>query len=394
MYDQPAGTDSADDRAGGSSSAVPEMADFSSVHTTTLAEFLKQAQLSVLVTTYQAGKLIVLREDANKVNTHFRIFPKPMGLAGQAGGFAIGTLNEIREYRNVPAVAPKIEPAGKHDGCYLPRDRHVTGNIDIHEMDYDADGTLWFINTRFSCLCTLDRDHSFVPRWRPPWVSGYAPEDRCHLNGLAMRDGRPRYVTLLGQTNTPGGWRENKRSGGLLMDLADERIIADGLCMPHSPRWYRDRLWFLESGYGSLSTIDPHTGEKTDICVLPGFTRGLSFFGDYAIIGLSQVRESAVFAGLPLTEREEARYCGVWVVNITNGQTVGFLRFEGAVQEIFAVHALLNQRFPDVLEHTDPLIDTSYVLPDAALREVDFASIERGRKAHANTAAGTDPAPY
>mgnify|MGYP003571133756 CR=1 FL=1 len=372
-----ADTDTASGDAGTTQAQAP---DFSSVHTNTLHELLERGNLSLVATTYQAGKLIFVRKQDGKVNTHFRMFHKPMGLAGSREGFAIGTLNEIQEFRNVPAVAQRIEPAGSHDACYIPRSKHTTGDIDIHEMSYDKDGELWFINTRFSCLCTLDKDNSFVPRWRPPFVTGYAPEDRCHLNGLAMRDGVPRYVTMLGQTNEMGGWRENKRDGGLLMDLDDERIIATGLSMPHSPRWYKDKLWLLESGYGSLSTIDPDSGEKTDICHLPGFTRGLSFIGDYAVIGLSQVRESAVFSGLPLTERDEPRYCGIWIVNINTGKTEAFLRFEGSVQEIFAVHVLENQTFPELLEPHDPLINSSYVLPDEALREVDFASIERHQK--------------
>ena len=358
---------------------TPEAPDFSSVFTQSMAQLLEQGNLSLLVSTYQAGKLIVVRNQQGKVNTHFKLLRKPMGLCGDINHFAVGTLNRIQEFRNMPAAATHLANDLPHDAVFVPRQNHVTGDIDIHEMAFDGDDRLWFVNTRFSCLCVRDFDHSFVPVWRPPFVSAYAPEDRCHLNGLAMRDGKPRYVTLLGQTDSQGGWRENKRNGGLLMDISDNRIIATGLSMPHSPRWYRNTLWVLESGEGSLAKVDLTTGKLSHVCKLPGFTRGLDFVGDYAFIGLSQVRESAVFSGLPLTERDEPRQCGVWVVDIRSGDTVAFLRFEGSVQEIFSVQAFPGIRFPEVLEEDHPLVSTCYALPDEALKQVDFAALERAR---------------
>jgi len=353
------------------STAPPE--PLRSVHTTSFPPLLEHLGISLLVSTYQAGKLIVARADGDQLNTHFRVFKKPMGLAANRERLAIGTANQVEEYRNVPAVAAKLEPLGKHDACYLPASDHVTGDIDIHEMAWSRDEVLWLINTRFSCLCTLETRHSFVPRWRPEFVTALAPEDRCHLNGLGMVDGMPRYVTALGTTDTHQGWRENKASGGVLIDIESNHRICSNLSMPHSPRWYAGRLWVLESGQGSLATVDIPTGKLTTVAELPGFTRGLDFCGPFAFIGLSQVRESATFSGIPLVERLEERICGVWVVNINSGETVGFLRFEGAVQEIFAIQILPGIRFPEMLEPDDPLIGSSYVLPDAALSDVPDA---------------------
>jgi uncharacterized protein (TIGR03032 family) len=237
-------------------------------------------------------------------------------------------------------------------------------------MDWDAGGQLWCVNTRFSCLCTLDRDNSFVPRWRPAFVSALSPEDRCHLNGLGMADGRPRYVTALGEADAPQGWRDNKAAGGVLINVETGQRVCRGLSMPHSPRWHAERLWVLESGNGSLATVDPDSGRLHTIAQVPGFTRGLDFFGPFAFIGLSQVRESAMFSGLPLTERLKERTCGVWVVDIRSGQVAAFLRFEAAVQEIFAVKVLPGIRFPEILEPTDERIAASYMLPDEALKDV------------------------
>jgi uncharacterized protein (TIGR03032 family) len=347
-----------------------------SVHTSNLPEILKQLQISLVVSTYQAGKVILVRADGATLNTHFRTFGKPMGIAADRSRLTIGGTNTVWYYRNVPAVAPKLEPQGRHDACYLPRRIHVTGDIDIHELAYDRDDALWMVNTRFGCLCTLDAEHSFTPRWRPPFVSAYAPEDRCHLNGLALVEGRPKYVTALGETDTAGGWRANKRDGGILMDIETNAILLRGLSMPHSPRWYQGKLWLLESGQGSLAVADLKQGTWRMVAQLPGYTRGIDFLGPLAFIGLSQVRESATFSGIPLVERLRERTCGVWVVHIESGETLGFLRFEAGVQEIFAVQVLPGMRFPEILEWDDERLAHSYVLPDEALAQVKLPSPE------------------
>ncbi len=377
-----------------------------SVHTSNFAAILQELGISLLVTTYQAGKLVMLRPDGERLNTHFRGFSKPMGLAVDGDRLAIGTSVEIWEYHNLPAVARRLEPAGSHDACFLPRSSVCTGDIQIHEMAWasgpvsrDAersaaereagngsaptprsaaplrgsasrptDPELWFVNTRFSCLCTRSPIHSFVPRWRPPFISALAPEDRCHLNGLCLAEGRPAFVTALGTTDTPGGWRGDKKSGGVLMEVATGEVITRGLSMPHSPRWYDGRLWVLESGSGGFGCIDPATGKYEELTRLPGFTRGLDFCGPLAFIGLSQVRESAVFSGIAIAERPlEERCCGVWVVNIHTGQTIAFVKFEDAVQEIFAVQVLPGVRHPDLINDQPRLIADSFVVPDEAL---------------------------
>jgi hypothetical protein len=270
------------------------------VHTTSFPAILNELGSSLAVTTYQAGKLVILRCDGGVINTHFRAFNKPMGLAVGRGRLAIGTAIDVWEFRNVPAVATKLQPPEKHDACFLPRSAHVTGDIQIHEMAYVEAGShpegtrrgagstelevidssplhaprsslptdtrhptpdtfrdeVWFVNTRFSCLATHDPDHSFAPVWRPKFISQLTPDDRCHLNGIGLVDGRPRWVTALGETDFAGGWRENKKSGGILIDMESHEIVARGLSMPHSPRWHAGRLWLLESGTGSLGYVD------------------------------------------------------------------------------------------------------------------------------------------
>jgi uncharacterized protein (TIGR03032 family) len=350
------------------SSPRPEaIEELNSVHTNNFPELLQQLNISVAVTTYQAGRLIFLRPDGSVLNTHFRNFDRPMGLAYQNGHLAVGSGVQIWDFYNVPLVAPKVSPEGRHDACFLPRRSHFTGDIDIHEMSFAPDGTLWFVNTRFCCLCTLDLHSSFNPQWRPYFISKLMPEDRCHLNGLALVYGVPKFVTALGTADTVGGWRQNKARGGVLMDVPSNQILIEGLSMPHSPRWYRDRLWLLESGDGSIGWVDLQARQYHKICELPGFTRGIDFCGPLAFIGLSQVRESAIFSGIPIAERLKDRIAGVYVVNIETGQLIAYLNFTSGVHEIFAVQVLPNLIYPELINENNDWLRHSYVIPDHAL---------------------------
>ena len=360
------------------------VAPHASVHTSNLPQMLRELRASLLITTYQAGHLILARADGPTLNTHFVGFNKPMGLAVDRDRLFVGTETGIREFRNVPAVGAKLDPPQRHDAVYVFRNHHVTANIDIHEMAF-AGSECWYVNTLFSCLCTLDHDHSFVPRWRPRFITGLAPEDRCHLNGLAIVGGQPKFLTALAASDTPQGWRANKKDGGVLIDYASRETIVRGLSMPHSPRWHRGRLWLLESGRGSLATVDLKSGKIETVARVPGFTRGLDFIGPLAFIGLSQLRETNAFTDIPITDDNSERMSGVWVVDVETGRTAAFLKFSHAVQEIFAVQALQGALFPALVDEDDPLIKTTYVLPDAALKEIRLTASNPTAAANAST---------
>jgi uncharacterized protein (TIGR03032 family) len=335
--------------------------DFSSVYTPSFPALLEQIGSSLLISTYQSGRLIMARAVDGKLNTHFRAFASPMGIALSPQMMTLGTKNFVWHFRNHAGIAAALEE-GRVDAAYVPAAAYGTGDIRIHELVY-AKNELVIVNTRFSCLAAIDPLHSFRETWRPSFITELAAEDRCHLNGVAVIDGVVRYVTALGESNVKEGWRANKANGGIVIDVPSNEIIARGLSMPHSPRWRDGKLWVLESGEGRLCTIDPATGTRTIIAEVPGFARGLAFAGPYAFIGLSQVREK-VFDGIPIAKKAE-RSCGVWLVDTRDGKTMGFVRFEGSVQEIFDVQLLGGIRHPEVLEPTDDHVGAAFILPPA-----------------------------
>lgn len=313
-------------------------------HSPSFVEVLREARCSLLVSTYQAGKLLSIGLADGKLSFSFHNFDQAMGVAVSPQQVAVGAKGQIWFLQNNSQLAPGLEPAGRYDACYLARSAHVTGGIHCHEMAWGGErgDELWVVNTLFSCLSTLHQEFSFVPRWRPPFITELAGEDRCHMNGLALDRGRPRFVSMMSQTNTAAGWRPTKSSSGVILDVASGQPVTHGLAMPHSPRWYGERLWILNSGFGTLEVVDPKSGRRDAVAGMPGYTRGLSFSGPFAFIGLSRIRETAVFGGVPIAEHRQELKCGVGVVDLRTGQPVASLEFETGVEEIFDVQVLEN----------------------------------------------------
>ncbi len=193
-------------------------------------------------------------------------------------------------------------------------------------------------------MATLDDDHNFRPLWRPPWISRLAPEDRCHLNGLALRDGRPRYATAVSRSDVNDGWRDRRRAGGIVIDIETNEIVCEGLSMPHSPRWHRDTLWLINSGTGFFGRVNLDKSEFEPLVFLPGYARGLAFLGGSAVVGLSDRRENRTFQDLELEEnlkqRDAETRCGLLVVDLNSFDAPHWLRFGGIVKELYDVGVL------------------------------------------------------
>ncbi len=178
----------------------------------------------------------------------------------------------------------------------------------------------------------------------------------------------PCYVTALAETDTPQGWRGDKVKSGCLIDVASGQTVARGFAMPHSPRVHRGRVWLLHSGAGQLVLVEPHSGKAETVTELPGYTRGLALCDHFAFVGLSKIRETSTFGGMPIAERRPELKCGVGVVDLHTGRLAAHLEFVTGVEEIFDVQVLPGARCP-ALSGPYPTVDGAgpiWAVPQAA----------------------------
>lgn len=309
---------------------------------------------SLAFTTYQAGKLFLIGVNSDgRLSVFERTFPRSMGLAVSADGrsLALATQNSIQRFDNV--LPPGQATNAGFDAIYAPHVNWVTGDVDAHDVAFDADQRPVFVNTLFSCIAAVSDGHSFRTVWTPSFISRLAAEDRCHLNGMAMERGRPRYVTAVSHSDAADGWRDKRRDGGVVIDVDSNEIVVQGMSMPHSPRLHEGRLWLLNSGTGEFGHVDLQTGRFEAIAFCPGYARGLGFVGDCAVVGLSLARENRTFSGLALDEALSSRgaepRCGLAVVDLASGDMVHWVRIEGVVRERYDVAILPGVRRPSAI---------------------------------------------
>ena len=313
-----------------------------------LAGWLAQHRLSLAITSYQTGRIYLVGSDQQgRVSFFERIFERAMGVVGNAQRIYLGGLYQLWRFENV--LRPNEVIHGQFDKCYVPRNAQTIGDLDIHELGIRKDGRVVFVNTKYSCLAELSPTHSFKAIWKPRFISKLAPEDRCHLNGLAMVEGEPKYVTAVCKSDSVDGWRERRRDGGVVIDVQTDEIVCEGLSMPHSPRWHNGKLWLLNAGTGQLGWVDFEKKAFVPHAFVPGFARGLSIIGNVAAVGLSKPRNQR-FEGLQLDDelkqRDAEPWCGVQIISLANGDVLNWIRFDGDMGEIFDISFLPNVKHP------------------------------------------------
>lgn len=304
--------------------------------------FLASRNISLAFTSYQTGVLYLLGHGMDrKLSLHQAHYPQAMGVIGDGARIYLAALNQIVRLENV--LGPDQIANSKHDKVYVPRNFQTTGAVDLHEIGVTSEGKVVFINTKYSCLCELSLKHSFKPIWKPSFISQIVPEDRCHLNGLAMLDGKPKYASAVCRSDVVDGWRDRRHDGGIIIDIDTDEIVAEGLSMPHSPRVHDGKLWVANSGSGEIGWIDPDSKTFQPVAFCPGFIRGLAFVDGYAIVTLSKPRYKR-FDGLALADTLEEKdadpWCGVQIISLADGSVAHWIRFDGMIQEFFDVCVL------------------------------------------------------
>ncbi|MFH1322111.1 MAG: TIGR03032 family protein [Bacteroidota bacterium] len=345
-------------------STTKQFAPFSCNYTPQFAQLLHNLGISLIISTYQAGKVVVLSPvEEDKLIQLPRSYKSAMGLATEGNHrIAIAGLSEVTVLQNSGALAKGYpQKKGVYDGMYFPRATYYTGNLFLHDMAFSGD-KLIAVNTLFSCLSYIDDKYSFTPFWKPDFISELAAEDRCHLNGMALENNEVRYVTALGNNDTAQGWRDNKMQGGILMDVPSGEILLEGLGMPHSPRIYNGKLYLLNSTQGELICVDIEKKNYEVVCKLGGYARGMDRFGDYLFIGVSKLRHnSPVFRDLPIAETS---YSGVIAVHLPYGSIAGHIKYEVSVDEIYDVKVLPGLKRPSVLSPEMPVHKRALHIPE------------------------------
>ena len=383
-----------------SDSQISSEIDLSCDYSANLPALLHKLNISIALTSYQTGRLILLRSDGQSLDVNYKSFHRPMGIAVSEGKITLGTFTQVTSFHREDGLikklkqplddiqkditAPKLQdPAepqpgielekrllepcdSRVDACFISRSSHATGMINIHDIAWGSEG-LWAVNSSFSCLVTLDENYSFVPRWKPEFISDLKPEDRCHLNGMAMDNGKPAYVTTFSKLDNAGLWRQQQQFDGTLIDVQNNRIVLDGLCMPHSPRCHQGQVYFCDSGYGTLCRFDPVTERKTELASFPGFTRGMDFYGPLLFLGLSRIRSGDVSRPAPLAEKYTNPESGLRILNLQGAdgkiEEVAQLKFTGDLDQIYDVAVIPDCHFPEIIEPSHPRMRNHFCHP-------------------------------
>lgn len=338
---------------------------FGCTYSPQLPELLTRLNCSLAISTYQAGKVVFISPGSSeKLISLPRSFSKPMGIDVEGNKMVVACKDEVIVLEDSKSLAKHYpNKPDTYDSLFLPRTTFYTGRVDMHDVAFGKKG-IWAINTSFSCLCQINGNHNFLPVWKPKFISELVSEDRCHLNGLVLENGSPKYVTALGTGDAYQSWRDTITNGGVLIDVTTDEILFENLAMPHSPMLYKGALYLLLSASGQLVRLDVQTKKIEVIKELDGFCRGMDIIDDYAFVGMSKLRKnSSTFAKLDFSDK--ATTAGIKIVHLPTKALVGELKYELSVDEIYEVKIIKDSIRPNILNTINPIYKKALSTPMA-----------------------------
>lgn len=316
------------------------LAPFSCIYSQNIPELLLELNCSLAISTYQAGKLIFISaKDKNSLVQLGKTVAKPMGVAFDGRRLAVAGKSSVFVYSAAADMAATYpRQPNTYDTLFLPRAQHFTGLMDIHDIAWIQDKLL-MVNTSCNCLAWLDSFYNFQLFWKPPFITTIMPDDRCHLNGLAVENGKPKYVSMFSSTDIAEGWRNISTNAGLIMDIESGEIVTNNLTMPHTPRVINGKLYVLQSAGGTLSEVDTNTGKCNTVKNLGRYIRGMAFYKGFLFIAFSKIREnSSSFSHLPIAATSHE--AGIAVIHFASGNVVGEIKYQNSVEEIYDLQVL------------------------------------------------------
>lgn len=299
-------------------------------------ELLKRLRISLVVTCSRSGLLMALGVHDDHLALTMLHQQQPEGVAADTARIAVSVSGQVQIYSS-PAAAfaghLKRSPFAAPQRLEFRAQRsHHTGIPASPAMAWGHDG-LWVVNTRYSCLTLLADSGESINSWKPAFISGLADEDRCHLNGVAMDFGRPRYTTALGRSDSREGWRSEPYQSGVVIDVPTGEVVLERLVVPRSPRIHAGRLYLLQSWIGQLSVVDPLTGSVDCVESLPGYATGMDCAGSYAFVGLSRIGDTEMTPDGRSLLRDDLA-CGIAAVNLRTGRAEEALNFLTGIDQL------------------------------------------------------------
>lgn len=330
-----------------------------------LPNWLNENKCNIAISSYNSHFIFTIGlDDKDQPFLYCKSAPRAMGICYKNNELIASSLGNITTYTNRGELKDNVY--GIFDKNFVPNTTIHRQDVDIHDICKTDDGEIYYISAMFSCICKPSKDNkTFEVYWKPPWISKLAAEDRCHLNGLCCIDGKPRFVSSICQGDIVKTWQEKSRvKQGIIYDLENEEIYCEGLSHPHSPRWYNNKLWLLNSGTGYFGHVeDKKFVEKVFI---PGFIRGLAFHNNFAVVTTSLDRHNKDFEEYELGDNLEKKgtkgKCGIWIINMESFDIIHNFEFKGDVRELYDTVIIPECRRVRVMDVNDPKLVDNFIL--------------------------------